>query len=150
MAFGGKRQRGFVKDDALTGPIEQRRSKIILAVDDVQENIVMLRGIIELYGYSFLSAASGPECLTLVTRVVPRLILLDVQMPVMSGFETCRRLRENPALRNVPIVFLTASKTTEDVRAGIRAGGNDFIVKPFDPQKLLSRVDHWIGRRLTQ
>ena len=66
----------------------------------------------------------------------------------MDGFETCRKLREMPELGRVPIAFLTARKTPEDVRHGLDVGGNDFIVKPFDPGKLLERVAHWTSRSL--
>jgi DNA-binding response OmpR family regulator len=84
----------------------------------------------------------------MLTRVTPRLILLDIQMPEMDGLETCRRIRAIRELAQVPVAFLTASKSAEDVRAGLAAGGNDFIVKPFDIQKLLLRVEHWTTRRI--
>ena len=91
----------------------------------------------------------GPEKDPLALRVDPKVILLDIQMPEMDGFETCRRLRGMFLLKTVPVAFLTARKSSEDVREGLAAGGNDFIVKPFDPEKLLARVDHWMGRRIT-
>ena len=77
----------------------------------------------------------------------PRLVLLDVRMPGMDGYETCRRLRAMPALARVAVVFLTARKSSADVRARLEAGGDDFIVKPFDPAKLIARVVHWTSRR---
>ena len=128
--------------------IESRRHKVVVVVDDSAENLLFIVSLIERHGYTVLSASSGQACLSLINRVSPRLILLDVQMPVMDGFETCRRLRTNMALRHVPIAFLTASKTSEDVRAGIGAGGNDFIVKPFDPKKLLERIDYWMSKHI--
>ena len=88
----------------------------------------------------------GAECLELSNRFIPKLILLDIRMPDMDGFETCRRLRTNPALRHIPVAFLTALKSAADVTTGLAAGGNDFIVKPFDTGKLLERVKHWTGR----
>lgn len=125
-----------------------RSTKIVLGVDDVPQNLLLLEGVLGAAGYTFLSVASGRECLTMLTRVVPRLILLDIQMPEMDGFETCRRIRAIRELAAVPIAFLTASKSPEDVRAGLASGGNDFIVKPFDIQKLLLRVEHWTTRRI--
>lgn len=121
-------------------------SKVVLGVDDAPENLFMLQATLKHAGYSFIGAKSGQECLTLVSRVIPRLILLDIEMPDLDGFETCRKLRANPELRHVPIAFLTARKTPADVTAGMQAGGNDFIVKPFDQIKLLERVKHWTTR----
>jgi CheY-like chemotaxis protein len=125
-----------------------RRGKVVLGVDDQPENIMMLESILESQGFTFFGAASGMDCLSLVQRVNPRLILLDVQMPLLDGFETCRRLRRVPEYRSIPVAFLTARKEVEDVRKGIAAGGNDFIVKPFDPVKLVNRVVHWTSRRV--
>ena len=124
------------------------RGKVVLGVDDQPENIMMLESILEFQGFTFFGASSGIECLSLVQRVNPRLILLDVQMPLMDGYETCRRLRRIPEYRSIPVAFLTARKEVEDVRTGIAVGGNDFIVKPFDPVKLVNRVVHWTSRRV--
>src|SRR5713101_1821775 len=121
-------------------------SKIVLGVDDAPENLFLLQAVVKSGGYVFVGAKSGTECLALIHRIVPRLILLDIQMPDLDGFETCRRLRANPLLRAVPVAFLTALKSPEDVTTGLRAGGNDFIVKPFDPVKLLERIRHWTSR----
>jgi CheY-like chemotaxis protein len=126
-----------------------KKNRTVIGCDDQVENLMILEGLIEAHGYSFFGAPSGAECLSLAMRVDPRLILLDVQMPEMDGFETCRRIRSMFVLKTVPVVFLTARKAPEDVRAGLSAGGNDFIVKPFDPAKLLARVDHWMGKRIT-
>jgi|SRR5579872_1416195 len=124
-----------------------RKGKIVLGVDDQPENLQMLESLIEAQGFTFFGVSSGPEALSLAQRISPRLILLDVQMPGMDGFETCRRLRAIFSLKQVPVAFLTARKAAADVQAGIAAGGNDFIVKPFDPEKLIGRVLHWTGRR---
>lgn len=123
-----------------------RKNKIVLGVDDQPENLIVLEAVLEAAGYGFMAAASGAECLSLAARCAPRLILLDIQMPEMDGFETCRRLRGMGALRATPIAFLTARKLADDVKIGLAAGGNDFILKPFDQQRLLARVDHWTRR----
>ncbi|MGB8841585.1 MAG: response regulator [Aliidongia sp.] len=126
-----------------------RRSKIVIGVDDEADNLDMLGSLIEGAGFTFIGASSGTECLSLVLRITPRLILLDIEMrPGMDGFETCRRLRKDMRLKPIPIVFLTGRKTGEDVKACIKAGGNDFIVKPFDPVKLVDRVEYWMVRRV--
>lgn len=123
-----------------------RQNKIVLGVDDQPENLLILSAVLETAGYTFIAASNGAECLSLAVRASPRLILLDVQMPGMDGFETCRRLRANWQLKSFPVAFLTGRKSADDVRTGIAAGGNDFITKPFDHGRLLARVDHWARR----
>jgi DNA-binding response OmpR family regulator len=132
----------------MTAIINDRRSKLIMAVDDQAETLLLLQGFIENAGFSFVGARRAREAVTLTDRMRPRLILLDVEMPTVDGFETCRILRTNPTLRNVPIAFLTARKTADAVTAGLAAGGNDFIVKPFDPDKLIERIEYWLTRRM--
>jgi CheY-like chemotaxis protein len=122
-------------------------SKVVLGVDDSPEDLGLLNLILMGAGYSFVASAPA-ECFNLVLRCAPRLILLDVQMPQMDGFEACRRLRTMPEARHIPIAFLTALKTREDVRRGLEVGGNDVIVKPFERDKLLARVQHWTNRRV--
>jgi CheY-like chemotaxis protein len=132
----------------MAGLVSPLRGRTIIAADDQPENLAILEGIIEARGYNFFGAASGAECISLALRVDPKLILLDVQMPEMDGYETCRRLRGMFLLKTVPVAFLTARNGPDDVREGLAAGGNDFIVKPFDPARLLARIDHWMGRRV--
>jgi CheY-like chemotaxis protein len=123
-------------------------SKIILGVDDVPENLFLLKAAVKSAGYTFLGASSGIECMRLLLRVMPRVILLDIEMPETDGFETCRRIKANPALRHIPVIFLTARKGTGDVAECRRVGGNGFIVKPFDAPELQDRLRHWSGRRI--
>lgn len=123
-------------------------AKVVIGVDDAPENLKLLQAAVRAGGFSFLGAASGNECLSLLTRIQPRLILLDIQMPELDGFETCRRIRSMPELQHVPVAFLTARKTAEDVQKCVQAGGNDFIVKPFDVLKLLERIKYWTSRRV--
>jgi CheY-like chemotaxis protein len=118
--------------------------KIVLCVDDAPENLSALNMVLLSNGYAFVGAASGDDCLKLVAKMKPKLVLLDIQMPGIDGFETCRRLRRLPQTAKVPIAFLTARRAGEDVKAGIAAGGNDFIIKPFDREKLMARVRHWV------
>ncbi len=132
----------------MSGAVGDSNGRIILGVDDQAENLMFLQVLLESAGYMFIGASSGIECLSLATRTSPRLILIDVQMPGMDGFETCRRIRAEWTLRRTPVAFLTAKKSPEDVRAGILAGGNDFIVKPVDPVTLLARAEHWTKRTL--
>ena len=135
------------------GPITEDKpasvlAKLIVGVDDAAENLLLLQHLVESAGYSFIAAKSGLEGLNLLNRVVPRLILLDVEMPEMDGFETCRRMRADYTLPYTPIVFLTARNTQDDVNRCVASGGNDFITKPFEPVKLLERLNYWTTRRI--
>jgi adenylate cyclase len=111
----------------------------ILAVDDAPQNIRLLEAVLNPRGYEIIPATSGREALVKVTTEQPDLILLDVLMPKMDGYEVCRRLRADPATRLLPIVMITASGNQEKVKA-IEAGADDFIAKPFDSAELLARV----------
>jgi CheY-like chemotaxis protein len=127
---------------------EGNRSKIVMGVDDVPVNLAILNAYVSAAGYTFIGMASGEECLELTSRIKPRLILLDIEMsPGIDGIETCRRLRQRRELGQVPIAFLTAHKTATHVMDGLKAGGNDFIAKPVQKDKLIDRVRHWTSRR---
>ena len=111
----------------------------VLVVDDMPANVRLLEAILEPAGFSVASASSGPEALERVVAYVPDLVLLDVQMAGMNGYEVCRRIRENEATALLPVVMVT-SHDSEARIDGIRAGADDFVTKPFDQQELLLRV----------
>lgn len=133
---------------AETGASGANRNKIVIGVDDDARHLRLLEQFIVGGGFTFLGVASGGECLQLVFRIVPRLVILDVQMPELDGYETCRRLRATGHLEHVPIAFLTARNSPEDVRLGLAAGGNDFILKPVSFTRLNERVGYWTSRRI--
>ncbi len=120
--------------------------KTILAVDDQTMIRDLVRGILRNSGYDVITAESGEDCLRTLEKVRPDLVLLDVDMPGMNGFETCREIRKTKPDLKCPIVFLTARQTKADVQAALSAGGNDFLVKPFQPNTLNQRIDKWIER----
>lgn len=124
----------------------EKRSKIVVGVDDTETNLKLLEATLVNAGYTFFGFPSAQACFEFIQRIEPRLILLDIQMPYMNGFDACRKLRQMPHLRHVPIAFLTARKELDDVTEGMAAGANDFIVKPFSPLNLLKRVEYWTGR----
>lgn len=125
---------------------EENKSRVILVVDDDSDTIALVASIGRKAGYTVFGASSGEECLSMLWRVTPQLIMLDVKMPGLDGFETCRRVRSDPNVAHVPIAFLTARKTVDDVKYGVAAGGDDFIVKPFDATQLVERVEFLISR----
>ncbi len=111
----------------------------ILVVDDLAQNVRLLDAVLTPRGYRVLSAESGEEALDLLGREQPHLVLLDILMPGMDGYEVCRRIRENPDTAFLPVVMVTASDAQQKVRA-IEAGADDFVTKPFDQAELLARV----------
>jgi CheY-like chemotaxis protein len=112
----------------------------ILIVDDVPANIGALREPLEAAGYEVLIATSGEDAMEAVAGLVPDLILLDVMMPGIDGFETCRWLKARETTADVPIIFLTALDEADNVVEGFDAGGADYVVKPFRKEELLVRV----------
>ncbi|MGE3313335.1 MAG: sigma-54-dependent transcriptional regulator, partial [Limisphaerales bacterium] len=112
----------------------------ILLVDDVPANVSVLAAALEPEGYEILVATSGSAALDVAARAHPHLVLLDVLMPDLDGFETCRRLHQLPATRETPVLFLTARGDTSSIVAAFQAGGVDYIVKPFQVEEVLSRA----------
>jgi DNA-binding response OmpR family regulator len=115
-------------------------SQSILIVDDLPTNLNLLRIMLEPEGYGILGATSGAAALQIVKRTLPDLILLDVMMPGLDGFETCREMKRTDAAQSVPVVFITARHDTEALVKGFQAGGVDFITKPFSREEVLARV----------
>ena len=112
----------------------------VLLVDDTPANIDVLKKTLQPEGYEISIAPNGKIALSIVGRVMPDLILLDVMMPEMDGFETCRRLKENPATRDIPVIFITAKTETEDIVKGFELGGVDYIAKPFRREEVCARA----------
>ncbi len=112
----------------------------ILIVDDTPANIQALAGILKEKGYQLSVATDGRQALDVLEKVRPDLILLDVLMPVLDGFETCRRLKASPAWRDIPVIFLTAKTDTADLVTGFEAGAVDYVAKPFNAHELLARI----------
>ena len=115
-------------------------SPIILLVDDNAINLKMLHQSLEGEGYKLLSARSGEDALRIAEKAHPDLILLDIMMPGIDGYETCERLKANETTRNAVIIFLTALQATQDKVRGLSLGAVDFITKPFDPDEIIARV----------
>ena len=113
--------------------------KRILVVDDTPHNIKLLEAVLFPRGYQVIPATSGAEALAKVPAEQPDLILCDVVMPGMDGYEVCRRLREDPETRLLPVIMITASGEQEKIKA-IDAGADDFVLKPFNQAELLARV----------
>jgi class 3 adenylate cyclase len=112
----------------------------ILVVDDTVQNVKLLHDLLSARGYEVFTAASGAEALAQIERHGPDLVLLDVVMPGMSGYEVCRRIRESPKTAVLPVVMVTALDPGEERVKGIEAGADDFLTKPINQPELLARV----------
>jgi adenylate cyclase len=112
----------------------------ILAVDDTPENLEILEMRLSTKGYEILLARDGEEALAATKEALPDLILLDIMMPKLDGIEVTKRLKADPSLPFIPIILVTAKADSKDVVAGLEAGGDDYLTKPFDHQALLARV----------
>jgi DNA-binding NtrC family response regulator len=113
----------------------------VLLVDDTPANLDVLTGLLEPQGYRVLAAPGGEVALRIAARAKPDLILLDVLMPGIDGYETCRRLKAAEETRDIPVVFISALEEVEDLVLGFRAGGTDYITKPFRAEEVLVRVE---------
>ncbi|MGH8057183.1 MAG: response regulator [Candidatus Entotheonellia bacterium] len=116
------------------------RSWKILVVDDTPQNIKVLDAMLSPRGYRVLAATSGADALAKVQAEAPDLVLLDIVMPGMSGYEVARRLRAEPATRFLPVVMVTALGAQEEKVKAIEAGADDFLTKPVNQLELLARV----------
>ena len=111
----------------------------ILVVDDVAKNVKLLADVLMTKGYAILTASSGTEALKLIGEESPDLVLLDVMMPGMTGYEVCRTIRAQPSTRLLPVVLVTALDSSERIQ-GLEAGADDFLTKPINQPELLARV----------
>ncbi|MBC8283558.1 MAG: response regulator [Nitrospinae bacterium] len=112
----------------------------ILIVDDTPANIDVLRKFMTESGYDISIAPDGKIALKIINNSKPDLILLDVMMPGIDGFEVCRHLKENDDTKDIPVIFVTAKTETSDIVQGFQVGGVDYITKPFEREEVLSRV----------
>ncbi len=119
---------------------------LILLVDDNPKNLKLLGNLLK-GTYKTVVAESGREALEFVKKRVPELILLDIMMPEMTGFEVCERVKASPETRDIPIIFLSAKTETQDIVKGFEVGGVDYITKPFQVPELLARVHTHIELR---
>jgi len=122
-------------------PIDDRtKTPVILVVDDNQQNLELLQAYLEDMDCKILPANGGVEALEIIDADPPDLILLDVMMPKISGFEVCRRIKSNPKTTDIPVIMVTALNEFGDIERGIDSGTDDFVSKPVNKLELLTRV----------
>ncbi len=117
----------------------------LLIVDDVMSNVLLLKVLLTNEGFHIITANNGQQGLDAVEQERPDLILLDVMMPDMSGFDVAQVLKSKPETAEIPIIFLTALNSTADIVKGFQVGGSDFISKPFNKEELIIRITHQVS-----
>jgi two-component system, cell cycle response regulator DivK len=119
-------------------------SKRILAVDDQEDNRRILRDLLTSAGYEVIAATTGEEAVTLAEAQVPDLILMDIQLPGIDGYEATRRIKANPRLRQIPLIVVTSYALSGDDAKAYSAGANAYVSKPFSPRALLAKVKEYL------
>lgn len=116
-------------------------STLILMVDDNPQNLQMLGSTLKEKGYKLAAAGSGKQALEFIEKKKPDLILLDIMMPEMNGYEVCERLKADPGTEKIPVIFLTAKTEIDSIVKGFEAGGVDYITKPFVKEVIFARLN---------
>ncbi len=130
---------------------EPKKRDIALVVDDSPETLRLLTDALDGAGMTVMVAMDGAAAMRIVDQITPDIILLDAVMPGIDGFETCRRLKRDAGLSNVPVIFMTGLAETEDIVRGLEAGGVDYVTKPVVIEEMMARIRvHLANARLTQ
>jgi CheY-like chemotaxis protein len=119
---------------------EKKQKPTVLVVDDNQQNLELLQAYLEDIDCHTIPAGNGAEAMEIIARKPPDLILLDVMMPKMSGFEVCKRIKNSPQTKDIPVIMVTALNELGDIERGIDSGTDDFLSKPVNKLELLTRV----------
>ncbi|QAU49813.1 DNA-binding response regulator [Bradyrhizobium guangzhouense] len=131
--------------------IEPKKRDVALVVDDSPETLRLLTDALDGAGMTVMVALDGASAMRIVDQITPDIVLLDAVMPGMDGFETCRRLKRDTGLANVPVIFMTGLAETEHIVRGLEAGGVDYVTKPIVIEEMLARIRVHLGNaRLTQ
>ncbi len=119
----------------------------VLVVDDEENITQILEFSIGAEGYQVVTASNGEEAINKARKEQPNLIILDIMMPKVDGYEVCRILKSNPLTKRIPVILLTAKGREIDKRLGYEVGASDYIVKPFSPSKLIEKVNEYLYTR---
>lgn len=122
-------------------------NQTVLIVDDTPDNLAVLSDMLSEYGYRVLVATDGLSALEQINHLQPDIILLDVIMPGIDGFETCHRLKENHLTKDIPIIFMTGLSELDDLLKGFKEGAVDYIVKPIRPAEVIARIDAQLSQK---
>ncbi len=131
--------------------IESKKRDVALVVDDSPETLRLLTDALDGAGMTVMVALDGAAAIRIIDQITPDIVLLDAMMPGIDGFETCRRLKRDAGLANVPVIFMTGLADTEHIVRGLEAGGVDYVTKPIVIEEMLARIRVHLGNaRLTQ
>ncbi|PPQ19804.1 DNA-binding response regulator [Bradyrhizobium sp. AC87j1] len=131
--------------------IESKKRDVALVVDDSPETLRLLTDALDGAGMTVMVALDGAAAIRIIDQITPDIVLLDAVMPGIDGFETCRRLKRDAGLANVPVIFMTGLAETEHIVRGLEAGGVDYVTKPIVIEEMLARIRVHLGNaRLTQ
>ena len=119
-------------------------AKRILAVDDQEDNRRILRDLLGSAGFEILEATTGEQAVTRAEASVPDLILMDIQLPGIDGYEATRRIKANPALRGIPVIVVTSYALSGDDAKALAAGADSYVAKPFSPRAMLAKVREYL------
>jgi two-component system, cell cycle response regulator DivK len=119
-------------------------SKRILVVEDQEDNRQIIRDLLATTDYELCEAENGEEALAAVAKQRPDLILMDIQMPVLDGYEATRRIKADPALRSIPIIAITSYALSGDEQKAREAGCDDYVPKPYSPRQLLAKIRQYL------
>ncbi len=122
----------------------------ILVVDDEIYIVHILDFSLGIEGYEVMTALDGEQALAKVAQDRPDLIVLDIMMPKLDGYETCKALKQNPATHDIPVILLSAKGRNVDQKVGFEVGADDYITKPFSPRKLVERINAILGQTSRQ
>lgn len=120
-------------------------NKRILAIEDHEENRRLLRDLLTSFGYELIEAVTGEDGILAAESHRPDLILMDIQLPGIDGYEVTRRIKANPALRHIPVIAVTSYALSGDDVKALEAGCDAYVTKPFDPAELLAKIGEFLG-----
>jgi CheY-like chemotaxis protein len=118
----------------------------ILVAEDERDIRDLIAFTLRFAGYEVITANNGEEAVQLTAQTIPDLVLTDVRMPKMTGYEACRLIKADPATQHIPVVFLSAKGQEAEVQSGLDAGGEEYLLKPFAPDQLTRRVAEILGK----
>ena len=120
--------------------MSESNKNLVLVVDDDTNTVVALKSLLQDQDYKTVSAQNGARAMELLDDIKPDLILLDVMMPKMNGYEFCQKVQSQPETKTIPIIFITGKSDREEMLKGLELGGVDYIIKPFNERELLARI----------